>query len=65
MDIDRKFYIDEFKSDECQCGAAKQPRRAFCYRCYSSLPADMAKALYKPFGSGYEGAYDEALEWLT
>ena len=61
---ERKFYLDTFKSDECLCGRSKKPRFAFCYQCYKKLPPDMQRALYKPFGGGYEQAFEAACKWL-
>lgn len=62
---DIKFYVSEFRSEECQCGRTKQPLRAFCYQCYSSLPPAKQEALYQKFGQGYEQAYDDALIFLN
>ena len=62
---DRLFILDQFKSEGCQCGRAKKPKYAFCYRCYSSLPRHMQQALWLPFGHGYEAAYEEAVQWLV
>lgn len=61
---DKRFYMDTFKSEECLCGRTKQPRRSFCYHCYNALPADMQRALYQPFGGGYEEAFEDACAWL-
>ena len=62
---DRQFYIDQFKSEECQCGKSKKPRRSLCYACYMALPRHKQTALFQPIGNGYEKAYDEALTWLN
>lgn len=62
---DTKFYIDELRSDECQCGRTKKPGYSFCYKCYSSLPMDMRNDLYQQMGDGYEEAYDAAVHWLN
>jgi hypothetical protein len=62
---DIKFYIDQFKSDECICERPKKPRFAFCFNCYSRLPNDMKRALYRSFGNGFEEAYDEAYRFLN
>ena len=62
---DLKFYLDEFKSEECFCGKTKKARFSFCYGCYMSLPNEMQRALWRPFGRGYEEAYEEAVQWLT
>lgn len=61
---DKKFYLEQFKSEECLCGRTKKPRFSFCYRCYKALPGDMQKDLYQPFGNGYEEAFDEACQFL-
>jgi len=65
MDKDQQFYIEEFESEECQCGRSKRPTNAFCFMCYSSLPSDMQKALWQKIGDGFEQAYDEALKYLN
>lgn len=62
---DRKFYLNAFLSNECQCGRTKTKGYSFCFRCYKDLPDDMQKALYQKMGSGYESAYDEACEFLN
>lgn len=36
----------ELEGDQCRCGKAKLPRRAFCGPCYQSLPVEMRKPLY-------------------
>ncbi len=61
---DAKFLLEELKSDECACGNYKKPGNSFCYNCYTSLPNDHQKPLYKRFGNGYEEAYEEATKWL-
>lgn len=61
---DRKFYIETYKSEQCLCEREKKPRFSFCYRCYKALPPDMQRALYRPFGNGYEQAFDEACQHL-
>ncbi len=62
---DKKFIIEEFKSNQCKCGNYKKPNQSFCYRCYNILPAQMKRNLYKRFTLGYEEAYEEAVIWLT
>jgi hypothetical protein len=65
MDLkDAQFLLKELKSDECACGNYKKEGNSFCYKCYSNLPNDMQKALYRRFGNGYEEAYEEAYGWL-
>ena len=61
---ERKFYLDELKSDGCHCGRPKQRGRSLCYRCYYKLPDDMRRALYRKIGNGYEAAYDAAIKFL-
>lgn len=61
---DRQWYIDQFKGEECQCGAEKRSRMAFCYGCYKALPARYKQALWSRFGEGFEQAYDDAVKWL-
>ena len=59
------FYLNQFLSDECQCGRSKRPRHSFCFKCYKQLPDDMQKALWRRFHCGYEEAYEEAVKYLT
>ena len=61
---DAQFLLKELKGNECPCGKNKKSGNSFCYSCYSSLPEDLQKALYKRFGQGYGDAYEEAHEWL-
>lgn len=65
MNKSRKEYLKEFKSEECFCGKPKKPRMALCYSCYKSLPIDMQRDLWLPFGGGFEEAWDEAIEYLN
>jgi len=62
---DTKFYLDELKSEECQCGAWKREKMTFCYVCFKSLPSHIQKALYKRIGDGYEEAREEAAAFLA
>lgn len=62
---DIRFYIAVLKSEECQCGKPKKSRMALCYDCYSSLPKDTQKTLWKKIRNGFEEAYDNALRWLN
>jgi hypothetical protein len=62
---DWKTYFKDLKSDGCMCGKPKQSGKSFCYSCWSKLPSEIQRALYKRIGSGYEAAYDEATVWLT
>ncbi len=66
MDLkDAQFLLKELRSNECACGKPKKSGNSFCYGCYSSLPEDLQKKLYRRFGDGYEEAYEEAHGWLT
>lgn len=62
---DRLFYIDELRSDECQCGRRKKPGHPLCGTCYFELPKDMRRDLWLPVGRGYEEAYDSAVQYLN
>lgn len=62
---DIRFYVKELRSDECQCGGGKTRGKSLCYRCYSRLPVEMKKALYRRLGSGYEEAYEAAVRHLS
>lgn len=62
---DRLFYLNELKSEECQCGRSKRVRTTFCYMCWSKLPKHIQRALYKPIGRGYEEAREEAAAHLA
>jgi len=61
---DKRFYIDILKSEECHCEKAKKSGMAFCFLCYSSLPANMKGELWTRIGDGFETAYEEAMKWL-
>lgn len=55
----------EFQSPVCPiCEAKKQIRQSFCPACYRTLSVDMQRSLWARFGSGYEGNYQEAKDWL-
>lgn len=62
---DKKFYVEELTSEECQCGKTKKSGFSFCYFCYYLLPRDMQRDLYNQLGHGYEEAYDAAVEFLN
>lgn len=62
---DWEFYFKELNSDGCMCGDKKHRGKSFCYRCWSKLPPELQKPLYKRIGSGYEAAYDAANTFLT
>lgn len=61
---DKKFYLSELKSEECQCGKAKKSGKSFCYHCFKNLPDDFQKDLYLPIGGGYEEAYENSVKFL-
>jgi hypothetical protein len=48
----------------CQCGAAKTRKTAFCGGCYCKLSDELRAGLWSRIGSGFEGAYDRAVEYL-
>jgi hypothetical protein len=55
----------EFDSEVCAvCGKEKKPKQGFCTRCYFTLPQDLRGGLMARFGSGFEGNYQEAKDWL-
>jgi hypothetical protein len=54
----------ELSGEECRCGAGKKPAQSFCFACYDRLPRDMARAMYRRIGSGYESAYRDAVDYL-
>lgn len=62
---DHRFYIETLKGDECLCERWKRRGMAFCYGCYKKLPTEMQRALYQPIGRGFEGAYNEAVAYLS
>jgi hypothetical protein len=62
---DQEFYISELRSEECQCGKTKKSKMSLCFQCYSSLPKEMQRDLYRPLGRGYEEAYDNAVKLLN
>lgn len=64
IEKDKRFYVSELESEECQCGKPKKSGYSFCYGCYSSLPFEMQQALWKRIGQGYEEAYEEAVQFL-
>lgn len=54
--------LESLGSETCgACGKAKAPKMSHCRACYFALPTIMRKALYRPFGEGYEEAYEESL----
>lgn len=42
------------------CTREKMTKTAFCSRCFHKLPDAMQKKLYRPFGKGFESAFDAA-----
>lgn len=59
------FYIDELKSEECQCGEYKARGKSVCPACWKRLPRDLQVDLYSRMGDGYEEAYEAAVKVLT
>ena len=62
---DSKFYLEELRSDECQCGSKKLRDNTFCRKCYYELPKNMREDLYLFIGMGYEQARDAAVHYLN
>ena len=59
-------YIQILKDEKCSvCDRDKKIGFAFCYKCYSSLPNDIQRELYRKMGEGFEEAVDEAVKYLT
>ena len=61
---ERWWYVQELRSDECQCGLFKKPGFSFCRKCFRALPLDLRRDLYRKIGGGYEEAYDASVEYL-
>lgn len=58
-------YLALLEGEKCEvCGGGKRRRDSFCRPCYMALPQHLRRNLYLLMGSGYEAAYDAALEWL-
>lgn len=64
MDKDQLWYFKELRSNECYCGKSKEVGRSFCYTCFKKLPGHLQKPLYNKIGSGYEEAYEDAVNFL-
>jgi hypothetical protein len=64
MTKDVLWYMQELKSNGCACDHTKTPGRSFCFYCYSALPNELQRALYKPMGREYAEAYEEACKYL-
>ena len=47
-------------SRRCVCSRSKPARLALCRSCYAALPRELQRALYRPYGAGFEEAYTEA-----
>ncbi len=62
---DRLFYIGVLTSEQCQCERIKKQGRALCFGCFIKLPGDLARALYRPIGAGFEAAYDDCCRYLN
>jgi hypothetical protein len=57
--------LQDFLSERCRCGKAKQTRQSFCREHYYELPQALRQRLTRNFGEGYEEAYRDALEVLN
>jgi hypothetical protein len=58
------YALKELLGRICRCGRRKESKKTFCPLCYSSLPEEMKKGLYKPLAEGYVAAYLTAWKWL-
>lgn len=54
----------ELRSEVCICGSHKQEGRSFCYGCFSLLPGNLKRNLWRSLSDGYAGFYDEACTFL-
>lgn len=71
---ERAFYVNELKSEQCQCGWNKSPWRPFCFKCWRALSfelqQDIARSIersqdgYYSIGTGYPEAYEAAVAFL-
>ena len=61
----RAFLVAELAGMNCPCGGRKQGGRSFCFKCYSRLPRDMRRALFRKIGNGYGQAYQAAYLYLN
>jgi len=64
MDSLKVELVRELSGTKCRCGRTKKANNTFCNKCYFKLPDDMRFALYRRLGSGYEEAYDAAVQEL-
>jgi hypothetical protein len=61
-----RLIVQSLRACECPaCAGAKKPGMSFCRSCYADLPVNMARALYKRVGQGYEEAFDHAVRKLA
>lgn len=61
----RMEIIRSLGSTKCEsCSGPKPARRSHCGFCFRRLPMRLQKALYRPFGQGYEEAFEESLSSL-
>jgi hypothetical protein len=57
--------LESLGSTTCEaCGGPKEPRLSHCGACFYRLSPAIRKALYLPFGKGYEHAYEASLRVL-
>ena len=61
---DSKKYYKSLLSTRCVCKGIKIKRKSFCLDCYRRLPKNLRHNLYKILDFGYQGAYDQAVEYL-
>lgn len=54
----------EWLGTSCRCGSTKPKRRAFCWRCYYTLPVRLRRPLYRRFSKRYVAAYRDACDYL-
>lgn len=45
-------------------GRRKEPKRAFCFKCFDRLPDDLKKGLYKSISQGFNAAFLAAYDHL-
>jgi hypothetical protein len=63
---ERRFEILRgLDSTTCEvCGKTKRRWMSHCRSCYYRLPPKMRSALYRPYGEGYEEAFEDSLRYL-
>ncbi|HWT00227.1 MAG TPA: hypothetical protein VN256_08265 [Pyrinomonadaceae bacterium] len=61
----RRQILESLGSAVCEaCGGPKEPKLSHCGSCFYRLSPAIRKALYLPFGKGYEHAYEGSLRVL-